>query len=166
MEIKNTRSINLIKNFMENFRNGMKMVRKKNEINYHMDKIYGICRSWNIAGQILSESDYCDDRLHGKHKLWYENGQKMCDSNWMNGFRHGKYEVWYSNGQKKWECVYRMNDIHGIYNEWDKEGKLFFSEDYVLGYKKKHLLIILRTFRKAKWIRLEKLTKTKSFNEW
>ena len=83
-----------------------------------------------------------------------------------HGQRHEKCELWYVTGQKESECVYFEGEPHGNWKQWDRQGQLIFSIDYVMGYPKKYLLIILRTLRKAKYIRLAKMTKTKVFNEW
>jgi hypothetical protein len=105
-------------------------------------------------------------KLHGKHLVWFINGQLKSDFNFSNDKTHGQCEEWYESGKKYFECNFFEGKPHGQCNKWDQQGKLIKSEDYVFGYNKTHLWIILRTLRKAKWIRLAKLTKTKSFNEW
>jgi hypothetical protein len=117
-------------------------------------------------GQKSDEYNRLGGRLHGKYERWYDNGQKMMEMFFIHGKAKGKYERWYKSGKKECEFTWFEDKFHGKYEGWDQQGKLIFSEDYVFSYRKKFLLIILRTLRKAKWIRLAKMTKTKAFNEW
>jgi hypothetical protein len=97
---------------------------------------------------------------------YYINGKKQYEWEYLNRYLHGISRGWYENGQLEYNRTWKMDKIDGKSEYWNREGKLIFSKDYVLGYEKKYILIILRTLRKAKWIRLVKLTKTKAFNEW
>jgi hypothetical protein len=113
-----------------------------------------------------SEKNYVDGKRHGKCFTWASNGQLIEETYYFNDKLNGEQSGWYLNGNKRYIINYFNDKLHGKYEKWDEQGKLIKNEDYVMGYPKKRLLIILRTLRKTKWLRLAKLCRTKSFNEW
>ena len=140
--------------------------RKKLQENTYTDGKLTKIEKWYESGQILNKMNFLENKHHGSSISWYENGQVMEECNWLNNKLHGLYACYYKNCKKQRRFTYSEDLRHGKFETWNKRGKLTSSEDYVFNYNKKHLLIILRTLRKAKWIRLAKLTKTREFNEW
>jgi hypothetical protein len=125
-----------------------------------------IIRNYYENKQQSYEIVYVAGKRHGKIRSWYNTGQQSGETNWFENKIHGKSIFWFRNGQKQSEYHYENDILHGKFEIWNYEGKLISSGDYVMNYDKKYLFVILRTLRKAKWIRLAKMTKTKSFNEW
>jgi antitoxin component YwqK of YwqJK toxin-antitoxin module len=139
--------------------------QKKREEKYYYKKLQ-YAQGWYRNGQQMYQENYFNGRFHGKTERWYESGQIYMRCYYLDSYPHGKAESWHENGKRHVQCTYLNNLLHGKYNIWDVTGKLIKSEYYIFNYQKKHLLIIFRTLRKAKYIRLAKMTKTKAFNEW
>jgi antitoxin component YwqK of YwqJK toxin-antitoxin module len=125
-----------------------------------MDEVY-----FRDNGQIEYRCTVLGDE-YKKFESWYRNGQTQHECTYLKNKLHGNYKSWYESGQKECECTLFEGKLHGKYEEWDEQGKLISIEDFIMEYKKKYVMKIYYTLRKAKYIRLAKLTKTKSFNEW
>jgi len=141
--------------------------QKSNEGEWEHGKKHGKTRAYYPNGHKYEESEWKYGEKHGTTILYHENGQKHEESNWKHGKKDGKRTRWYADGKKQEETNWQNGEEHGEFKIWDIDnGNLIVNSYYVCGYPLSKINIVLRTLRKAKWLRLARLTKTREFNEW
>jgi len=129
-------------------------------------KLEGKRRTWDIYGRKIRIEHYRKGMQHGKYQSWHENGQCYELFSKKYDLLEGKFERWNEQGLKLQEKYWHKDKYHGRIRKWNSEGKEIENQVYVFGYRESTIMIILHAFRKAKWYRLARLTKTRAFNEW
>lgn len=101
------------------------------EINYNAEGKYeGAWRTWDDAGQMLSEKFYKDGTQHGTSKTWYEDGSPKTDVNYAEGQLDGKYATWFENGTKAVEATFKAGQRIGTYKQWGTDGEPLYEQRY------------------------------------
>lgn len=66
--------------------------------NYHLGEKYGTYKKYNVAGQLIEETEYIDDEEHGPSKV-YCGDQLRYLFNMTNGERHGESVIYGEQGK-------------------------------------------------------------------
>ncbi|MCA8918317.1 MAG: hypothetical protein KDB32_04510 [Planctomycetes bacterium] len=101
------------------------------ETNYNADGKYeGALRTWNDAGQMLSEKFYKDGIQHGTSRTWHTNGSRHSDANYAEGRLDGSYESWFEDGTQSVKATFKEGQRVGSYTQWGADGKLLYELNY------------------------------------
>jgi len=125
-----------------------------------------IMTEWHDNGIKAYEYTAVNGLKHGTEKQWYRNGFLSSETNYKNGTPHGLYTSFFPSGQVFILFSYYEGKLHGNYKQWTYDGELSVNKDYVMGYWKEKIMIILKYLRKAKLYRFARLVKTRPFIEW
>jgi len=127
---------------------------------------YGTKEEWfHPNGNKAREQHSENGTLHGDYKVWYENGSVEFSATYKYGQLHGTYMWNFGNGKKASEGSRYEGKQHGNLKIWGIDGELIQERDYVMGYPKETVMIILKYLRKAKLYRFARLIKTRAFIE-
>ena len=97
----------------------------KSELNYQLDKLWGLSTKWYENGQKKSEGNLLNGKQVGLWKEWYENGQKKTEGNYkVVEKKDGIWQYWHENGQKINECFYKNGKRDGPCRHWFENGKI------------------------------------------
>ncbi len=81
--------------------------RKPQEIrSYRAGKAHGLWRTYDAAGQLISEAEYRDGEKHGTWRIWDELGTQRYEMNYFNGKKTGIWRMWNEAGEQTNERRY------------------------------------------------------------
>ncbi|MFH2036781.1 MAG: hypothetical protein ABIJ45_10295, partial [Candidatus Zixiibacteriota bacterium] len=101
------------------------LLQKHNDTTIPMP--YGLSRSWNSEGQLISERCFLNGHLIKSYKEWYNNGQIRAEINYNDkGWKDGKFTYWDENGNIIDSGTY----IHGLRNTYFKSGQIKSIDQY------------------------------------
>jgi len=154
-------------------------------VNWQLNGEY--IRWWQDQEIPFCKTNYVDGKMHGKYTDWFTNGIIWTNGQYVHGLKDGKWNTWYDNAVLHSETIWDMGRLmketiwysvvgrKSSYLEWyefEKFGKKIVwdwfgrkTNEWILIHGRQfHPLHLI--FKRAKWYRLARLTKTKAFNEW
>jgi len=101
---------------------------------YKKGKAAGTSRTFNAEGELLSETPFVDGRKHGrKVDYWPRSGEPRRVIPYKNGRAHGTMKAYHLNGKLKRRVTCRDGLLHGEEVLFSDEGKLITRRFWLAG---------------------------------
>ena len=72
--------------------------RPKEVRSYREGKLHGLWRTYDIAGQLISEANYVDGNKEGIWRIWDELGALRYEMSYTNNKKSGSWKMWDDKG--------------------------------------------------------------------